>query len=120
MTMDELALHDGSRPGYAAYVSSCGFIFEHSPIFNVYRGRDITQRNVLHMRGVNLDTNDDGGKSPFPRLSKLAPHELEYALQNRDRLIQKSPPPVAVLQEFWQEQESSLEGVYEGNTLSKL
>ena len=75
---------------------------------------------MLHVRGINLDANDDGGKSPFPRLSQLTPAELEYALQNRDRLIHKCGSPVAVLREFWEEQDASLEGVYQSNTFSKL
>ena len=47
-----------------------GIYFNTKP-FKVYHGRDVTYRNVLHRRGVNLDANDDGGISPFPRLSKL-------------------------------------------------
>ena len=85
-----------------------------------YRGRDVTGRNVLHHRGVNLEANDDGGTSPFPRLSRLRPAELEYALQNRDRLLHKAGAPVAVLREFWEEQEPELAGVYRGNALSRL
>ena len=106
MTIAELALHgsdNGSRP---VYVSSCGYIFEHTPIFKVMGGRDVTNRNVMHYRGVNLRLNDDGGKSPFPRLSELAPGELEYALRYRDRFVNKcvGGKPIAALREFWEEQ----------------
>jgi hypothetical protein len=87
-------------------VSSCGYIFEHTPIFKVMCGRDVTNRNVMHYRGVNLRLNDDGGKSPFPRLSELAPGELEYALRYRDRFASKcvGGKPIAALREFWEEQ----------------
>ena len=120
MSIAELARHDGSTEGLPVLTSACGYIFEHVPIFRVYRGRDITQRNLLHHRGINLDENDDRGRSPFPRLSALSPVELEYVLQNRDRLIAKSPPPVAVLREFWEEQEAELDGVFRDNAMSRL
>ena len=58
-------------------------------VFDVFHGRDVTSRNVLHARGINLDENDDGGKSPFPRLSQLEQRELDYALCYRDRFIYK-------------------------------
>ena len=53
-------------------------------------------------------------------MSQLAPTELEYALQNRDRNIAKSGNPVAVLLEFWQEQDAAFEPVFRGNTFSRL
>ena len=74
LTIDELKLHNGQSDDlekYPHYISSCGYIFQHKTFFKVYHGRDVTYRNVLHRRGVNLDANDDGGISPFPRLSKL-------------------------------------------------
>lgn len=120
MTIAELKKYDGSNEGYPVYTSACGYIFHHTPIFSSYRGRDVTYRNVLHVRGVNLDNNDDGGKSPFPCLSKLASEELEYALQNRDRFISKSEGAIAVLREFWEEQDKEIDGVFSGNTLSCL
>lgn len=85
-------------------------------------GRDVTFRNVLHARGVNLDQNDDGGRSPFPKLSQLEPAALEYALQYRDRFMAKcvGGNPVAVLKEFFEEQdEKALDGIFNGNTLSR-
>lgn len=101
-------------------VSSCGYIFECNPMFKVMRGRDVTNRNVMHRQGLNLEIKDDGGKSPFPNLSKLSPEELEYALRYRDRFISQSGGAIAVLKEFWEEQETSLENVFYNNTLSKL
>jgi len=92
------------------HFSSCGFIFKHKPMFSVYRGRDVTFRNCLQRRGINLDANDDGGVSPFPQLVDLEPHVLEYCLQYRDRFIAKSGNPVAVLEEFWAEQEGLDDG----------
>lgn len=53
-------------------------------------GRDVTGRNVMHRQGLNLEKSDDGGKPPFPRLDKLAPEELEYALRYRDRFYVSS------------------------------
>ena len=121
MSVAELKRHDGHLEP-TCYVSACGYIFEHTPIFKVYRGRDITYRSVLHVRGVNLDANDDGGVSPFPRLSELNSGELEYSRQHLDRLIAKSVGgrPVAVLREFWEEQEKDLDGVWHDNAMSKV
>ena len=106
MSIEELARHDGTDKQRPIYVSSCGYIFEHTPIFKVMRGRDVTNRNVMHYRGINLRLNDDGGKSPFPRLSELGPGELEYALRYRDRFTSKcvGGKPIAVLREFWEDQ----------------
>merc|ERR1712060_518381 len=99
--------------------SACGYIFSYNPLFRSYRGRDVTFRNVLHFRGINLDANDDGGISPFPRLSQLTAAEREYALQNRDRLLHKAGAPIAILREFWEEQDVALDGVFSGNLLSQ-
>lgn len=120
MTVAELKRHNGTKEGLPVLTSSCGYIFEHKPYFKSYYGRDVTYRHVLHARGINLDANDDGGVSPFPRLSKLAPDELEYVLQYRDRFIHKSRGAVAVLAEFWQEQEEESDGLFRDNSLSKL
>jgi hypothetical protein len=120
MSIAELRQHDGSDASKEerCMVSACGYIFEHSPAFAAYKGRDITFRNVLHHRGANLDANDDGGAAPFPNLARLSAAELEYALQNRDRLLMKSGAPVAVLREFWEEQPADLAGLYAGNARS--
>ena len=100
----------GSGDELSIHFSSCGFIFKHKPIFPVYRGRDVTFRNCLQRRGINLDVNDDGGVSPFPQLVDLEPHVLEYCLQYRDRFIAKAGNPVAVLEEFWAEQKGLEDG----------
>jgi|EP00945_MAST-04E_sp_MAST-4E-sp1_P000324 hypothetical protein len=120
MTIEELKRHDGSAPEeFPHYISACGFVFKHKTFFKVFHGRDVTFRNVLHSRGVNLDANDDGGKSPFPRMSQLEPTALKYALHYRDRFMHKAGMPVAVLKEFWEEQEeAALKGVFEGNVYS--
>ena len=125
MTIDQLKKYNGQADDldkYPHYISSCGYIFQHKTFFKVYHGRDITYRNILHRRGINLDTNDDGGISPFPRLSKLNAEELEYCLMYRDRFIFKSEgqKPIAILKEFWEEQDTDLKGVYENNILSKI
>ena len=121
MSIAELRRHDGQEES-TCFVSACGYIFEHTPIFKAYRGRDITYRGILHVRGVNLDANDDGGVAPFPRLSQLSSAELEYARQHLDRLIAKSVGgrPVAVLREFWEEQERDFDGMWRDNSMSKL
>ena len=42
------------------------------------------------------------------------------AVQNRDRFIMKSGGAIAVLKEFWEEQDREFAPVYSGNTLSRL
>jgi len=111
MSIDELLTHDGETEGKECRTAACGYVFAHVPLLKAYKGRDVTMRNVLHVRGINLDSNDDGGVS-FPRLSQLAPIELEYALQ--------AGVPIAVLREFWEGQEKELSGVFQDNSLSKL
>ncbi len=125
LSIDELSLHNGEADDlgkYPHYISSCGYIFQHKTFFKVYHGRDVTYRNVLHRRGINLDANDDGGVSPFPRLSELKTEELDYCLMYLDRFIYKSEgqKPIAILKEFWEEQDPELKGVYTDNYLSKL
>eukprot|EP00811_Abedinium_folium_P006123 NODE_15636_length_1039_cov_4.640351.p1 GENE.NODE_15636_length_1039_cov_4.640351~~NODE_15636_length_1039_cov_4.640351.p1 ORF type:complete len:315 (-),score=56.04 NODE_15636_length_1039_cov_4.640351:64-1008(-) len=114
MSIAELRQRDGSSEELGCYTAACGYIFNHKPHFDSYRGRDITKRNILHYRGINLEANDDGGVSPFPRLSQLPGEELEYALQNLDRLLHKAGMPVAVLREFWDEQDVGSDGVFRG------
>lgn len=120
MTIDTLALHNGSSIDYPHYISSCGYVFKLKDNFDVFHGRDITFRNVLHSRGINLEHNDDGGKAPFPRLSLLEHTGLEYALQYRDRFIAKTGGPIAILKEFWEDQEEEFESVFKGNSLSRI
>ena len=88
----------------------------------LWRGRDVTFRNIVHYRGMSTDKHDDGGKSPFPQLSKLEAGELEYALRYRDRFLHKAKyqRPIAVLKEFCEEQEKDFEGVFSQNSLSQL
>ena len=119
MTVAELALHNGSSADFPHYISSCGYVFKVKDGMP-FHGRDITIRNVLHSRGINIDSNDNGGVSPFPRLSQLEPTELEYALQYRDRYIAKAGQPLAILKEFWEEQDEYFDGVFTENSLSKL
>jgi len=118
----ELRQRDGSDSAYPMCCCVLGYVFEVQPMMRVHAGRDITFRNVLHARGLNMDSNDDGGVSPFPRLSQLEPTALEYARRYCDRFHAKcaAGAPVAVLREFWAEQEVELEGVFHGNTLSQL
>ena len=109
-SIEDLRRHDGNTEGLEVHFSSCGFIFKHQPIFSVFKGRDVTFRNSLQRRGINLDANDDGGLSPFPQLVELEPHVLEYCLRFRDRFLAKSGNPVAVLSEFWDEQRGMNDG----------
>ena len=46
----------------------------------------------------------------------------EYTLRYRDRFLHKSAlkAPIAVLEEFWREQEDTFEPVFRGNSLSGL
>ena len=104
MTIEELALHNGKNENYPHYISSCGYIFPYKDTFNL-NGRDVTYRHILHYRGINLDQNDDGGKSPFPKLSQVEPDALEYAYCYRDWYNHKSGGmgPISVLKEFWED-----------------
>lgn len=120
MTIAELALHNGKSADHPDMTSSCGYIFKIRAMFSSFRGRDVTFRNAIHRRGLSTDTHDDGGKSPFPRLSQMVPEEREYALRYRDYFFAKAGAPVAVLKEFWEEQEKEVAGLFSGNTLSKL
>ncbi len=109
MTVAELKRHDGEGgdPTLDVYTCSCGYVFKHTPIFSVFRGRDVTERNVMHAQGINLDANDRGGVPPFPRLATLMeedPLAFHYAVQYRDRFIAKAGAPVAALAEFWADQ----------------
>ena len=45
---------------------------------------------------------------------------LEYALRYRDRFIAAVGMPVAVLREFWEEQEVEFVGDFTSNSLSAL
>ena len=63
MTVEQLARHNGESEEHPIYTSVCGYIFQHKEVFRAYHGRDVTFRNVLHARGINMDANDDGGKS---------------------------------------------------------
>lgn len=94
------------------YTSACGYIFRHKSRFRAHWGRDVTFRNLLHFRGINMEANDDGGVSPFPVLRQVGeeePDALEYALQYRDRFHALEGPPVAALREFWVDQRKEAE-----------
>jgi len=120
MTIAELAPHNGKSADHPCMTSVCGYIFQIKVPFVAMRGRDVTYRNAIHRRGLSASKHDDGGVSPFPRLSQMAPEEREYALRYRDFFTAKCKKPVAVLKEFWEEQETEVEGLFSGNTLSKL
>ena len=118
MTRAELAKHDGRDKSRATLVSSCGYIFEHEPFISAFKGRDITHRNALHRRGVNLDANDDA--TVMARLSDLSADEREYCLCYRDLMLARSGRPTHVLREFWEAQEREAPPLFTGNVLSKL
>ena len=80
MSIAELRAHDGEAEGKECRTSACGYVFAHVPVFRSYRGRDVTMRNVLHVRGINLDATDDGGVS-FPRLSLAPPQSCNLLSQ---------------------------------------
>lgn len=103
MTIVELKTHDGSDPNKPVLISLAGYIFEDRPFFKVYWGRDYTFRMTLHFKGISMDTNDDGGVSPFPKLKEMDKDVLEYVLQQRDRNQHKGKV-VGILKEFWEDQ----------------
>jgi len=73
MTIEELKPYTGQedkKDQFPPLISSCGYIFQFTENwFHVFHGRDITIRNVLQCRGVNVNTNDKCSVSPFPRLA---------------------------------------------------
>ena len=102
-TIVDLKRHDGSDDNFPVLIGFAGYVFECRPFFRVYWGRDYTFRITLHYQGISMDTNDDGGKSPFPKLKDMDSELLEYVLQNRDR-NQKIGKVVGILKEFWDDQ----------------
>ena len=102
-TIAELKRHDGTDDSLPVLIGFAGYVFESKPFFKIYWGRDYTFRITLHYRGISMDTNDDGGKNPFPKLKDMDAELLEYVLQNRDR-NQKIGKVVGVLKEFWDDQ----------------
>ena len=45
---------------FPVHTSTCGFIFPHKEIFSAFHGRDVTFRNVLHSRGINMEEHRTG------------------------------------------------------------
>jgi hypothetical protein len=54
-------------------------------ILNRKYARDVTNRNLLHYRGISIEKNDDKG-TVFPKLNELKEDELEYLWNNFDSL----------------------------------
>jgi len=102
-TMSELSEHNGKNPEKPDHLCICGYIIKGTSVFKSLLGRDCTFRKLLHYRGISIDLNDDGGKSPFPKLFELSEMEREYCLQTLDDFMSRGVI-VAVLKEFWEEQ----------------
>ena len=84
MTFEELAEHDGKHEGKDVFCSSLGYVFKHKEMFSAFHGRDCTNRNMMHRRGMNLEKHDVG--FVVPDLLKADQEEIEYALRWRDRM----------------------------------
>lgn len=116
MTIAELKQHDGSDPNKPVRMSSCGYIIEGShPYFAIFKGRDVTSRNLNHFRGINLDKSDDKGMSPFPILKQLPKEECDYLHTWLDHLLLQGKV-VAKLSEFHRDQQMANQNYYEGHT----
>jgi len=103
MTIAELAERKEESEAGPPLSSILGYIFNSRIMFKFYYGRDTTFRRLLHYRGISMDLNDDGGKSPFPVQADLSEDELEYLWQSIDEYLSKGSI-VAVLKEYWDDQ----------------
>eukprot|EP00008_Paramoeba_atlantica_P004438 CAMPEP_0201487334 /NCGR_PEP_ID=MMETSP0151_2-20130828/12356_1 /ASSEMBLY_ACC=CAM_ASM_000257 /TAXON_ID=200890 /ORGANISM="Paramoeba atlantica, Strain 621/1 / CCAP 1560/9" /LENGTH=268 /DNA_ID=CAMNT_0047872337 /DNA_START=31 /DNA_END=837 /DNA_ORIENTATION=+ len=87
------------------YVSIMGFVLEAPKdkfVFDSWKGRDVTHRNLLHFQGKSLDVLDVGGI--YPKVSELEEVEREYLRQNLDRYTQVDGTIKGALKEFWEAQ----------------
>lgn len=58
VTAEELAAHRGPDD---AWLSVLGFVVRPRKVmFGVHKGRDITVRQLMHLKQISLDKNDDG------------------------------------------------------------
>jgi hypothetical protein len=87
------------------YIGNFGLIVrgQPSPFFkSSHAGRDITNRNVLHFNGKNLEEHDTDDR-PFPVVAQLSRAEHLYALSWLDYVLSKGEV-VARLAPFWDRQ----------------
>eukprot|EP01104_Vermistella_antarctica_P006786 TRINITY_DN17491_c0_g1_i1.p1 TRINITY_DN17491_c0_g1~~TRINITY_DN17491_c0_g1_i1.p1 ORF type:complete len:297 (+),score=59.46 TRINITY_DN17491_c0_g1_i1:69-893(+) len=99
-TADELKPMNG-KEGRPTWTSIMGYIVQQKGdkwLFDSWKGRDVSHRNLLHFRGQSLDVNDVGGI--FPCLADLTDEEVEYLRQNLDRYTQEDGVVQGALKDF--------------------
>jgi len=110
ITNEELWSHKLEDP----WVSCLGYVIKQNSAFASHKGRDITTRVLMQYHGIPMDDNDDGGKPPYPLVSKMSPGELEYVTSWLDHyhlggikgLMVQNPEIVGFLREFKTQQSS--------------
>ena len=68
------------------FIGILGYVFKVEKelvFFKTHRGRDITARQLRHLRGVQADMgeNDDMGRPPYLDEKKMDPEEYDYLWQ---------------------------------------
>ena len=68
------------------FISILGYVLKvpkKDSFFDSHRGRDITARQLRHLRGVQADMgeNDDKGRPPYPNEKTMDPDEYDYLWQ---------------------------------------
>jgi cation transport regulator ChaC len=96
LSMDEVA---GSIP---PRTSLMGMVVEVEPPFASWKNHDITRRNLIHFRGLSVDTMDVRYGQPdfFPLPRPQTNEETEYLWQNLDCLIHRGGKIVGRLREW--------------------
>ena len=74
ITREELAEHKTDSP----WISCLGFVVnKYNWFLGSHKGRDITSRVLMQFHGIPLDDNDDGGRPPYPLVSRLSAKEVK-------------------------------------------
>jgi len=113
-TAEELAKHDGSTALFPVHTSVMEYVLRvPTPecwIFSVWKGHNVTRRNLLQFRGKSLDTNDirydQPGYRPIPKLSECTEEEREYLTQNLETLLHRGSKIVGRFEPYLDDQEN--------------
>lgn len=111
-----LSLSDGTdnRP---TYVSIAGMVFETTPLFFEWRGREISNMLVKYFRGsIFVRTLEEVKRgSSYALLGELGNDEVDYIGQHIDSLLGlRTTTFIGILKDYWEEQ------LYETEQLRRL